>query len=307
MPIFKLEDEQLKPIKEAQIDLEKNLQSITEQNLELIFGLSFIRTEFPLHDFRIDTLAFDRETKSFVIIEYKRDRSFSVVDQGFSYLSLMLNNKADFILEYNDKMQDNLKRDEVEWSQSRVLFLANSFTVYQQNAINFKGLPIELWEVKKYDNKTILFNQLESASARESLSGVIKNETIEKISREVRKNSIEDHFKGGWEYSRELFNNLKEKILNLDSRMVENLNPKDYVGYKIGSSNVVCVHIYKSKLKLDICRVDKEDLVDPENKVVKVTWKEWKWPKLCNYEIENESDIDYAVFLLKQVYNKFYK
>ncbi|MFZ0328463.1 MAG: hypothetical protein WBP64_05315 [Nitrososphaeraceae archaeon] len=54
-----------------------------------------VRSEFELHGFRIDTLAFDKESKAFVIIEYKKDRNLSVVDQGIAYLNLMLNNKAD--------------------------------------------------------------------------------------------------------------------------------------------------------------------------------------------------------------------
>ena len=78
------------------------MQELTEKNLETVFGLEFVATEYQVQKLFIDTLAFDRETKTFVIIEYKRDRSFSVVDQGFSYLSLMLNNKADFILAYNE-------------------------------------------------------------------------------------------------------------------------------------------------------------------------------------------------------------
>ena len=159
MPIFKADDSKLVPIKEVSLALERDLQKITEENLEIVFGLDFVSSEFALHQFRIDTLAFDRETKSFVIIEYKRDKNLSVIDQGYAYLALMLNNKSDFILEYNEKKRENLKREDVDWSQSRVLFLANSFTTYQQNAINFKDLPIELWEVKKYDNKTILYNQ----------------------------------------------------------------------------------------------------------------------------------------------------
>ena len=295
------------PIKEAKIDLEKDLQSITEHNIGMILGLKFISSEFSLHEFRIDTLAFDEETKSFVIIEYKRDRSFSVIDQGFAYLALMLNNKADFILEFNEKLKGELKRDDVDWSQSRVLFFANSFTTYQRSAINFKDLPIELWEVKKYDNDTVLYNQLESATARESLNKVVKNETIEKVSKEVKKNSIDDHFREGWDYSRELFNDIRERILSMDNRMVENPNPKDYIGYKIGTANVCSIHVYKSKLLIQLIRVDKEDLNDPEDKVVKVSWKEWKWPKLCNYEIENQNDIDYGIFLIKQVYEKYYK
>jgi hypothetical protein len=48
-----------------------------------------------LHELRIDTFAFDNESKAFVIIEYKKDRNFSVVDQGLAYLNLMLNNKDD--------------------------------------------------------------------------------------------------------------------------------------------------------------------------------------------------------------------
>jgi hypothetical protein len=65
---------------------------------------------------RIDTLAFDNESKAFVIIEYKKDRNFSVVDQGIGYLNLMLNDKADFILEYNQSSPSShsLKREEVD-------------------------------------------------------------------------------------------------------------------------------------------------------------------------------------------------
>lgn len=48
------------------------MQKLTENNLDSIFGLEFIATEFQLHNLRIDTLAFDNETSSFVIIEYKR-------------------------------------------------------------------------------------------------------------------------------------------------------------------------------------------------------------------------------------------
>jgi len=94
MPMFKIDGKKLLPIKEVKIDLEKDIQSLTEINLEYVFGLQFITSEFSLHNLRIDTLAFDKETNSFVIIEYKRDRNFSIVDQGYAYLSLMLNNKS---------------------------------------------------------------------------------------------------------------------------------------------------------------------------------------------------------------------
>lgn len=102
MALFIIENnEYLEQIKEKPFNLEKEIQELTEKNLKTIFGLEFVRSEFSLNNFRVDTLAFDKESSSFVIIEYKRDKNFSVIDQGYAYLSLMLNNKADFILEYN--------------------------------------------------------------------------------------------------------------------------------------------------------------------------------------------------------------
>jgi len=110
MAIYKIIKNNLVPIREKKIDLETTLQELTEKNLEIIFGLKFVTSQFLLGNFRLDTLAFDEENKSFVIIEYKRDRSFSVIDQGFSYLSSMLHNKAEFILEYNEKTKKSLGR-----------------------------------------------------------------------------------------------------------------------------------------------------------------------------------------------------
>src|SRR3990167_1065718 len=150
MAIFRIDKQVLVPISEVSFKVEKDIQELTEINLRTIFGLKLIASEIQLHGLRIDTLAFNPETQSFVVIEYKRDRSFSIIDQGYAYLSLVLNNKADFTLEYNESQKDNLKRDDIDWSQTRVIFLANSFTVHQRNAINFKDLPIELWEVKKF-------------------------------------------------------------------------------------------------------------------------------------------------------------
>ena len=98
LQIFSINGTKLAEIRERQFPLESEIQSLTEANLHDLFELDFVKSEFELHGLRIDTLAFDNESKAFVIIEYKKDRNFSVVDQGMAYLNLMLNNKADFIL-----------------------------------------------------------------------------------------------------------------------------------------------------------------------------------------------------------------
>jgi len=300
MPIYKIEKDNLIAIKEKKIDLEKDIQVITEKNIEKVFGLKFVSSEFALQKFRIDTLAFDEELSSFVIVEYKRDRSFSVVDQGFAYLSLMLNNKADFILEFNERIGKNLRKEDVDWSQSRVMFLASSFTGYQQNAINFKDLPIELWEIKMFDNETIYYNQLISANSQESINKLTKNKEIESVSREVKKYSVDDHFKKDWEETRELFEIIREKVLELDNRIKEN-PVRTYIGYKIGNSNLASMHPYKSKLIVAIPGMHPKDFNDPEKKtVLRKNSLEHFNQHITDVEINVATDIDYAMFLIKQ-------
>lgn len=167
MGIYKI-GQRLNFIKELPFKFEKDIQTLVEKNLKSLLHLDFIRSEFALNGFRIDTLAFDTETKSFVIVEYKRDKNFSVIDQGYAYLSLMLNNKADFILEFNESQQTTLKRTDVDWTQSKVIFISPQFTNYQREAINFKDLPIELWEIKRFENDTVSFDQIQKTSAKES-------------------------------------------------------------------------------------------------------------------------------------------
>lgn len=69
MPLFYEASNKLRLVTEKKISLEKNIQSLTEKNIETIFGYKFVSTEFALNNLRIDTLAFDEETNSFVIIE----------------------------------------------------------------------------------------------------------------------------------------------------------------------------------------------------------------------------------------------
>lgn len=226
MPLFKIDKKNLKQITEESFDLEKDIQKITEDNLEKVFGHRFVSTEFRLNNLRIDTLAFDVETKSFVIIEYKKDRSLSVIDQGYAYLALLLNNKADFILEYNEKMNKSLRRDDVDWSQSRVIFISPQFSAYQKGAIEFKDLPIELWEVKKYEQEMILFNQLKASQTSESIKTVSSDKTIEEVSKQVKEWTVDDHFKAGYEKSKEIFDALIERVIEIDNNI--KVNPQRY-------------------------------------------------------------------------------
>jgi predicted transport protein len=300
MALYKIE-KKLEYIKEKPFKLEKEIQELTEQNLKLIFGLDFVKSEFVLNNFRIDTLAFDYDSNSFVIIEYKRDKNFSVIDQGYAYLSLMLNNKADFILEYNEKQGKLLKRADVDWSQSRVMFISPGFTNYQREAINFKDLPIELWEVKRFDNDTVSYDQIQKAGAKESIKTISKtDETFETVAKEIVVYSEQEHLDNASDEIVELYEKLKGAILNFDN--IEIKPKKKYIAF-VSGKNIVDIHPQKKSLKLWL-NLSKGELEDSKN-IMRDVSETGHWGN-GDYELQIDSDenLEYILSLIKQSIKK---
>lgn len=302
MPLYKI-GERLDHIKETSFKFEKEIQKLTENNLSTVLKLEYIRSEFSLNNFRIDTLAFDKEANSFVIIEYKRDKTFSVIDQGYAYLSLMLNNKADFILEYNERQNQTLKRSDVDWSQSKIIFVSPIFTVYQREAINFKDLPIELWEVKKFENSTISFEQIIKTSAVESIKTISRNnDTVEKVSEEVKVFTEQEHLSKAEFTIREFYEQFKERLINLDDNIT--LNPrKHFIGYKIDGNTFCDIVILAKSLKVTL-NLKSNELDDPKG-IARDVSNVGHWGNGA-YEIKvSESDeLEYIMSLIKQSLKK---
>ena len=89
MKLFKIDGERVFQVSASIFKLEKDIQSLVEKNLLEIFNLKFVKTELSIKSFRIDTLGFDSENKSFVIIEYKKDARFKHIC-FFSYFTPFL-------------------------------------------------------------------------------------------------------------------------------------------------------------------------------------------------------------------------
>lgn len=250
MKIYLNKNGKLEYIKEIGFKLERDMQSLAEKNLWEIFSLEFISTEFSLNNLRIDTVAFDKESNAFVIIEFKRWSSYSVIDQWFSYLSLILNNQADFILLLQEKMKKNFKKNDIDWSQTRVVFIADTFTRYQQESINFKDLPIELWEMKQFSDWNIIFNQIKASNTSESIKTITKFEwDFKEIEKVVKTYSEEYHLEGKSENIKELYQKLKEILFSLIINL-EVIPKKQYVAYKINKRNIVDIEIRRNDIKI---------------------------------------------------------
>ena len=250
MGIYANKQGTLNPIKESPFKLEREIQLLFEQNLNTIMGLVLVKSEFSIKNKRIDTLAFDPQSKAFIIIEYKKDKNISVVDQGFTYLSLMLENKADFIIEYNESLKKQLTRDEVDWSQTRVVFVSTSFTENQKLATNFKDIAIELWEVKRFENQTVSITPIKKSKSAESIKPITQqNKELKAVQDEIKVFTEDDHLIKPTEEIKELYELLRNRILTLADD-IEVVPQKMYIAFRKDKKNFTYLHLQKKNIKI---------------------------------------------------------
>lgn len=306
MPYLYLKDKaiknKLRPVKEKEIKLEEEIQKLTESNLDKLFGLEIVKSEFSIQNFSIDTLAFNPEIKSFVLIEYKKGQSFSVIDQGFSYLAAVLAHKAELVLEYNERKGGNLKRKDVDWSQIKVIFIAPSFTPFQEGAIAFQDLPIELWQITVFENDLVLYNQIKPMRTAETIKTVSKSKIVKEVSEKVKPYSIEEHLK---RYSspktKKLFEIIHNAIKLLDNQI--EIKPfKKSINYRIDRKQFAALGVQKDDIRVYLV-VHKKIFQDPENRTRDISRIGTVTAGNRDFHIKNVEDVKYAMRLIMQAYD----
>lgn len=308
--IYKLQNKKLNQVESNDFKLEKEIQTIVENNTEELFDIKLVSSEFSVNDYRLDSLCFDQESNSFVIIEYKKDKSYSVIDQGYSYLSTMLNNKSDFILELMENSDTPIKKNQIDWSQSRIIFISTSFSSHQKNSINFKDVPFELWEISKFSDNLISFNQITSTS-KESITkiGGNKGSVISNVGKEIEVFDEERHLNRVNPNVKDLYLELKERISSWDD--VRFNSKKRYVSVSRGKNIKIYLNLQKERIKIHLLRrisfkgdVNSSKisftLKDP-NKIFKLLKR--KNREQYQYFLKDDKDLDYLVLLLKQKYD----
>lgn len=302
--LFEIKTGKISETKELPFKSEKELQTLCENNLQEIINLDFVETEFYVSDFRLDTVAFDREANSFVIIEYKNTKNNSVIDQGYTYLSTMFNHKADFVLKYNIKFKTNKDISDFDWSQARVIFISPNFTKYQINSINFKDLPIELWKIKQYQNHTFLFEQIVSANSNESVKNiapVLEFDIKQEVSKETKTYSEEELLDNISDFIVDMYNELKDYILSLDDNI--SIKPtKLYIGFNRGRKSIISIKLQKKSIVLWI-NAEPSQINDTQGIIKDVSNIGHHGNGNCQINITDNQNIGYIEDLLKTYVN----
>ena len=306
MALFKINGSIVKKITVKDLDLEKNLQKLFENNLEEILNITFLAHEYSTSfGGRIDTLGIDKNGAP-CIIEYKKSQNDNVINQGLSYLRWLLDHKANFsniiakkVL--NDELVDHAK---VDWDSPRVICIAESYNKFDLDTADILPINIELLKYRLYGDELLLVEPENYQKINISTSGILKkSKNKDKVERLQKDYSIDDHLKNSDEKIRTLFLKLREKIVSLDESIKE--EPKKlYIAYKL-ATNFVDVQIRSKDVKIFL-NIKSGQLKDPRNIARDLTKPKWTghWGN-GDYEVklENENELDLVFELIKQSYD----
>lgn len=245
MALFKIKNSNVAKLSILDLEKEKNIQILFEQNLLTILNVDFLATEYSTSfGGRIDTLGIDKNGSP-VIIEYKRNQNDNVINQGLSYLRWLLDHKADFeILCRNSKIDI-----EIDWNSPRVICVAESYNKFDLDTVEILPIKIELLRYRIYEDDILLVESESQKAVKISTTKIFEKgkkdkETEVKLQKDY---SIDGHLQVASNEIKSLFMQLKEMIISLDDAITEEAKAK-YIAYKL-TTNFVDIVIKKDFIK----------------------------------------------------------
>lgn len=294
MPVFQTTDGKAAQLAPAPFHNERELQRFFESNLTILLGVRFVATEYSTgekHGGRIDTLGLDEEGNP-VIIEYKWDKSDSVMNQGLFYLDWLLDHRGDFAL----AAQRQLGQVEVSWQAPRLILVASSYTKYDTYAVNQLGSSIELLRYQRYDDGTFVLD-----SVNEPISSK-KKDTPDRVTTSAPAESetygLEYHHKKTREEPWLAFLDLRERLLALDG-VEERANQKSQITYRTTRSFAACIF---NKTYV-MCQFKGGGEIDDPSGLAKDI-RSYEWGYQWAVHLKTAQDVDYAFKLMRDAYER---
>lgn len=254
------------------------LHRLTQKRLKELFDLKCVASEIQLDNLRLDNLAFDEKTNSFVIIEYKNEFNANVLNQAQDYYDLILRKPEDFASRLDNKTNINPKK-------TRVMIIGPEFSETQ---ISEAKDNFELWKVTLFEDCKVIYENLKTNK--------IKTIKVDFDELKITENQLlEDKS----EEMKELYFNLTKRALSeFDDLDIRHL--VDAFSLKV-NGKLLCVIVFlKSSFNIYLFGDDfknGKELIDISDKSTGGN---------ANYKLKYKSDddLDYFMEILKQVYNQ---
>lgn len=296
MPAFVVSRDSARQLTPAPFANEKELQNFFERNMDELLGVKFVASEFSTgtkYAGRIDSLGLD-EVGNPVIVEYKWDRSESVINQGLFYFDWLMDHRGDFAVAVaaNKELGPSAK---IVWTGPRLIIVAANYTKYDSYAVNQLSTNIELLRYRRYsDGFLVVENVLDPLATTAKLKVV--QPAVSKVSEEPQY-GLEYHLAKASPELKHVFMELREQILSLQG-VEERANQKGQITYRTTKS-FAAFDFKKSLIGMQFKGGPKAPQV--QGIIVKdIRTRQWGYPWMCN--LTSVGEIPAAFEIVKSAY-----
>ena len=309
---------------EIEFEYEYYLQQITNNHLKYLFELEFLAAEFQLpglgdnglksdetiKSLKVDGLAYDKKTKSFVVLEYKKKLDPEVLKQGKKYYK----NFEEKFDHYNEKVKtsytEQIERlheqiktldeidDDFDLSISKVIIISPEFSDEDIKRSKTPDYPFELYTVELYKISKklahVLYKKIDQTYEKELY---VSAEDL-KITRCSLLANKKDNVKGLYkDFENKLFEQFKD---DLDMRYIV-----DGVSIKAQEEYICLVNVKNSiKIHFYIEKNEEWDKDANDGKIRDISGISTGGGSV-NYELTlNQDNMEYAIELINRVYDK---
>ena len=243
MELYHVEGQSLSPLPRKQLALERQIQRLLESNLNLVFGIRFLASEYSTgekHGGRIDSLGID-ENGTPVIVEYKLTLSENVINQSLYYLDWLVDHRGDFALLVQKKLGPDVS---IDWTAPRVLCIADSFSKYDTYAVQQMGRNIQLVQYRLFEGDYLLIDVIGGSVIASSASKkAAPSQPAEQI-----EYSVDEQLRRGNKEMQEIAIELRQHLLQLGEDVTES-PVKNYIAYRT-TRNFCCLEMHQKHIFL---------------------------------------------------------
>ncbi len=298
--LFRVKNSVLQEIQPTKFQREKEIQTFIEDHMQELLGIRFLDTEFWIDDHnRVDSVGFDEDNKSFVLIEDKAIKDRGLVDQGFAYLAALFDRKERFVLLYNKVYKESKQADYFDWSQTRIAFISTEFDRHQTDSTSFDDLPFDLYQIKKFGD-IISFDRVDNKKKTLNYKNRIKtgspklDNVLDNIAVYIEETTFPEDYR-----LHDCYLRMRDRICDLEDVTVVPL--KTGVSFKLNGKRFAYCEPQKSAIRLMINNPSK-GLDDPYKLCIDIAFREWgklSW----EMKVNDDTDLNKIMLLVKQSYD----
>ena len=242
---------------------------------------------------RFDMLAFDTKRNCFVVIEYKNKIGTRLIEQLFSYISLIDKSDPSLTDEYVKATGTSKISSEFKWNQSYMITVAGGYTQSQMSAadgaLSRSSGILKMYVIRKLGSNTLTLDLVKGSAVCENIPSESKPDEQKKYTRGKSKSYIQS-----------MFEKLDQEIRDITN--VNGINKTQYISYKTEWGKILCiVKKQKNQIKLHYALRKPSWFVEGDE-FVKSNNSEHNFVGDYISTICKPDDIDKAVSYLKRIF-----